>query len=162
MVDSLIGPRTYRFKGYSIHAPSDQVTQWRWTFGDGTSAFGQEVTHTYNQGGNYTVCLLITTQQGCETRICKPLHIPGTNTSILQLSPNPVINILNASFFSTHNEPMTIRILNNMGMIVRTYVRNANVGPNTWSFDLSTLLPGLYQFIVQSPNQYASGMFLKQ
>ncbi len=162
MTDSMIGPRTYKFKGFSIHRPNDQVITWRWTFGDGTTAFGQQVTHTYTQGGNYNVCLYITTQQGCETRICKPLHIPGTNAPVLQLSPNPVINVLNAAFFSTHNEVVTIRILNAMGNVVRTYVRNANVGPNTWSFDLSNLLPGLYSFILQSPNQLASAVFIKQ
>jgi PKD repeat protein len=161
MTDSVIGPRTFKFKGFSIHAPNDQVIGYHWTFGDGTSANGQTVTHTYNQAGNYQVCLIITTQLGCETRICRPLHVAGTNQPILVLSPNPVINVLNVYFLSTHTEPVNIRIQNSTGTTVRTYVRNVTVGPNNWTHDLSSLVPGVYLYVVQSPNQLASAIFVK-
>ncbi len=162
MIDSMTGPRTFKFKGFSIHAPNDEVIHYRWTFGDGTSAFGREVTHTYTQAGNYEVCLYIKTRLGCETRICRTVRVPGNNQPTLVLTPNPVITVLNANYFSTHTEPVTIRILNTTGTVVRTYVRNANVGPNNWSFDLHNLLPGMYSFILQSPNQLASAIFMKQ
>ncbi|HEX4877332.1 MAG TPA: PKD domain-containing protein [Chitinophagaceae bacterium] len=162
MRDSLTGPRTFRFTGFSIHAPNDEVIGYRWTFGDGTSALGREVTHTYNQAGNFEVCLYIKTRLGCETRICKTVRVPGNNLPALTLSPNPVINVMNVSFLSTHTEPVNIRILNGMGVAVRTYTRNAVVGSNTWIFDLSTLTPGVYSFTLQSPNQLASAIFLKQ
>jgi hypothetical protein len=161
MTDSVIGPRTFKFKGFSIHAPNDQVIGYHWTFGDGTSATGQTVTHTYNQAGNYQVCLIITTQLGCETRICRPLQVPGPNQPTLVLSPNPVINVLNVYFLSTHTEQVTIKILNAMGNQVRTYVRNVTMGPNTWTHNLGDLLPGMYSYIVQSPNQLASAIFIK-
>lgn len=162
MTDSLIAPRTYRFKGYAIHNPNDQVLSYRWTFGDGTSALGREVTHTYSQGGDYEVCLFIRTQLGCETRICKTVRVPGNNQPALQLSPNPVINILHVQFFSTHTETVNVRILNANGVVIRSYLRNVTVGPNNWDLDLSLLLPGIYSFVVQSPNQLASAIFLKQ
>jgi PKD repeat protein len=161
MTDSLIGPRAYNFRGFSIHAPNDQVIGFHWTFGDGTSANGQTVTHTYSQPGNYPVCLIINTQLGCETRICRPLHVQGNNQPALILSPNPVINILHVDFFSTHTEQVNIRILNITGNVVRNYVRNVTVGPNNWTYDLSSLLPGVYSFVVQSPNQLASAIFVK-
>jgi hypothetical protein len=161
MTDSVIGPRAFKFKGFSIHAPNDQVIGYHWTFGDGTSANGQTVTHTYNQAGNYQVCLIITTQLGCETRICRPLHVAGTNQPILVLSPNPVINVLHVDFLSTHTEQVNIRIQNSIGTTVRTYVRNVTVGPNNWNVDLTNLIPGVYLFVVQSPNQLASAIFVK-
>ncbi len=161
MVDSLIAPRTFKFKGFSIHAPNDQVLGYHWTFGDGTSAIGQEVTHTFGQAGNYPVCLIINTRLGCETRICRPLHVQGNNQPALVLSPNPVINMLHVDFFSTHTEQVNIRILNLTGTVVRNYVRNVTVGPNNWTYDLSGLLPGVYSFVVQSPNQLASAIFVK-
>ncbi len=162
MVDSLIAPRSFKFKGFSINNPNDEVISYRWTFGDGTSAFGREVTHTYNNGGTYEVCLNIKTRLGCESRICKPVRAPGNNLPALHLTPNPVINVLHATFFSTHTESVNIRILNSGGIVVRNYVRNANVGTNTWNFNLETLLPGIYSFVVQSPNQLASAVFIKQ
>jgi PKD repeat protein len=162
MIDSLVGPRTFKFKGFSIHVPNDEVIGYRWTFGDGSTATGREVTHTYQHGGNYEVCLFIRTRLGCETKVCRTVRVPGNNQPALNLSPNPVINILHAAFFSTHTETVTIRILNNNGTQVRSYVRSATVGPNNWNFDVSNLLPGMYSFVLQSPNQLASAIFIKQ
>jgi len=162
MTDSLVAPRSFKFKGFSIHVPNDEVIGYRWTFGDGSTAVGREVTHTYQQGGNYEVCLYIKTRLGCETRVCRTVRVPGNNQPVLNLSPNPVIHVLHAAFFSTHTEQVNIRILNNNGVQVRAYVRNATVGPNNWDFDLSNLLPGVYSFTVYSPNQLASAIFIKQ
>ena len=162
MTDSLTGPRTFKFKGFSIHSPNDAVVSYHWTFGDGTTAVGQEVTHIYNTGGEFRVCLTILTQSGCETRICNTVRINSTNQTGLVLSPNPVITTLHALFFSTQAETLTIKIINSNGVAVRTYTRTATTGPNNWDFDLSTLLPGVYLFSVQSPSQLASALFLKQ
>ncbi len=162
MTDSLIAPRAFKFKGFSIHNRNDEAIAYRWTFGDGSSATGREVTHTYSQGGNYQVCLTIITRLGCETRICKPVRVPGNNEPALQLTPNPVVNVLHVGFRSTHTEQVNIKILNGFGVAVRTYVRNVNVGPNNWDVELATLVPGIYTFIVQSSNQLASALFIKQ
>ena len=163
MVDSLIAPRTYKFKAFGIHNPNDDVVSYTWTFGDGTTATGREVTHTYNAAGIYEVCLRMRTRLGCETRICKPLRVPpGHNAAVLELSPNPVITIMNVSFFSTHTEPVNITIRNGVGMVVRSFTRNVTAGANNWSHDLTALIPGPYSYTVQSPNQLASAIFLKQ
>ena len=161
MTDSLIAPRTLRFKGFSIHNPNDEVLLYRWTFGDGTTTLGREVTHTYSQGGDYRVCLTITTRLGCETVICQTIRVPGNNEPALHLTPNPVINVLHVDFFSTHTEQVNIKILNGFGTVVRTYIRNVTAGPNNWNVDLTTLMPGVYSFVVQSPNQLAGAIFIK-
>jgi PKD repeat protein len=162
MMDSLIAPRSYRFKGFGIHNNNDEVVSYLWTFGDGTTASGREVTHTYNQPGEYEVCLRMRTRLGCETRICKPLRVPANHNAVLQLSPNPVVDILHVSFFSTHTETVIIKIINGNGTTVRTFTRNVTMGANVWSHDLTLLIPGAYSYSVQSPNQLASAIFLKQ
>jgi hypothetical protein len=161
MTDSLISPRTFKFKGFAIHNPDDPVVGYRWTFGDGSAATGREVTHQYNVPGTYEVCLTIKTQRGCETRICKPLHVPGNTQSALQITPNPVINNMHVLFYSTHNEQVVIKVVNNNGVIVRTWTRNATQGANNWDFDVSTLGAGAYTLYVQSPNQLSSQLFIK-
>ncbi|MFI5131189.1 MAG: PKD domain-containing protein [Chitinophagales bacterium] len=161
MTDSMIAPHTFKFRAFAIHNPNDPVTSYKWTFGDGSIAVGREVTHTYNTGAEYRVCLTIVTQSGCETKICNTVRVRGNSQAILQLSPNPVINVLHALFLSTHNETVSIKIINSSGVIVRTYTRPATVGANNWDFDLTTLLPGTYLFTVQSPNQLASAVFVK-
>ena len=162
MTDSLVGPRTFKFKGFAIHRPNDEVVAYRWTFGDGTGAIGREVTHTYNVAGEYRVCLTIVTRSGCETKICNTIRVPGNNTPRLVITPNPVISILHALFYSTHTETVNIKVINSSGVIVRSVTRNAIVGANNWDFDASSLLPGYYSFVVQSPNQFVSALFLKQ
>src|SRR4029079_18286607 len=122
--------------------PDDAVISYRWTFGDGSSGAGEQVTHTFAEAGIYRVCLLINTEQGCETRICNDVKIAGTNQSLLQLSPNPISGVLHASFYSAYNETVTIRIINSNGVVVKTYTRAAVVGLNTWDFDGEGLLPG--------------------
>jgi PKD repeat protein len=161
MIDSLSGPRTYKFTGHSINRPNDEVIGYRWTFGDGSSATGRVVTHTYAQAGDYQVCLYIKTRLGCETRICNTVRVPGNNEPQLQLTPNPVINTVTVNFRSTHTETVNIKIVNSNGVPVRSYTRSVTVGPNTWSHDLSSLLTGVYSYNIHSPNQQASVIFLK-
>jgi PKD repeat protein len=161
MTDSLAGPRTYTFRGHSINRPNDEVIGYRWTFGDGTTATGREVTHTYQQAGDFEVCLYIKTRLGCETRICNTVRVPGNNEPQLHLTPNPVINAVTVSFRSTHTETVNIKIVNPNGVPVRSFTRSVTVGPNTWTHDLSSLPTGVYSYNVQSPNQQASVIFLK-
>ncbi len=161
MTDSLMSPRTFRFRGFGIHNPDDPVIGSRWTFGDGTAATGREVTHQYNAPGTYEVCLTIKTQRGCETKICKPLHVAGNSQSALQITPNPVVNNMHVLFYSTHNEQVMIKAVNSNGVVVRSWTRNATQGANNWDFDVSTLSTGAYTLYAQSQNQLASQLFIK-
>jgi hypothetical protein len=161
MTDSLLSPRTFRFKAFAIHNPDDPVVGYRWTFGDGSAASGREVTHQYNAPGTFEVCLTIKTQRGCITRICKPLHVPGNTQVALQITPNPVLNTMHALFYSTHTEPAVVKVVNSSGVVVRSWIRNASQGATNWDFDVSTLGAGAYTLYVQSPNQLASQQFIK-
>lgn len=162
VLDSLIAPRTFKFKGFSIHAQNDEVTGYRWTFGDGTSATGREVTHTYQQPGRYEVCMYIKTRLECETRVCQPVRVPGHHQPVVNLSPNPVVNTLRVAFTSTQTEQVTITIISNSGAQVRSFARNVVEGPNNWDIDLGSLVPGMYSLLVQSPGQLANAVFIKQ
>ncbi len=161
MTDEQISPRTFKFKAFPIHNPNDPVIGYRWTFGDGSSATGREVTHQYNAPGTYHVCLTIKTYRGCETKICKPLHVPGNTAAAIQITPNPVINNLHLLFYSTHTEPVQIKIVNGFGVTVRTWTRNATQGANNWDFDVAGLSAGAYTLYVQSSNQLSSQVFIK-
>ena len=162
MTDSLVSSKTSKFKGFSIHNPNDVVAGYRWTFGDGSSATGREVTHRYNVAGTYQVCLYIKTRNGCETQICNKIVVHGLNTPIIQLAPNPTVNVLRTQFVSTTTETVNIRIVNQTGNVVRSYQRNATENTNMWELDVSTLVSGSYMLYIQSPTQTASQLFIKQ
>jgi PKD repeat protein len=162
LLDSLTNSNTVSLKGFGIHPANDKVIAYRWTFGDGTAATGQNVTHTYSRGGHYEICLMIKTDKGCETKICKKIEIRGNTESNLRLAPNPVINTLHAIFKSIKQEEAHISIFNSTGLMVKTYTRKANAGTNNWEFEVGSLPTGIYSVIVNSPNQQANGIFFKQ
>lgn len=48
-----------------VYQQSNNISQFRWDFGDGTSATGPNVAHIYEEPGGYIVQLTITDQLGC-------------------------------------------------------------------------------------------------
>ncbi len=62
---------------FSGSATGGNVNSWAWYFSDGTTASGQNVTHTFSAAGFYNVCLYITTNNGCFDSTCQQVYIPG-------------------------------------------------------------------------------------
>jgi PKD repeat protein len=160
--DSMISRFKVKFKGQAVTAnANDPVISWAWTFGDGTSGAGQNVVHEYAQPGSYQVCLKIKTAGGCENTLCKTKVIDST-IRILQLAPNPVQNTLYITYYSYQNETAQIKIYNIFGVLVKSFSRPMVVGYNNFSTDVSTLTPGPYSLVVQTPTTLTSSVFFKQ
>lgn len=53
------------------------VDFWFWDFGDGSSGTGQNITHTYPNGGQYLVCLTIETSDSCVSTFCDSIFVYG-------------------------------------------------------------------------------------
>ena len=51
------------------------VTQWNWSFGDGSFSQEQNPSHVYEKDGIYTVCLEIRTADNCTSRYCDTLYV---------------------------------------------------------------------------------------
>jgi PKD repeat protein len=51
------------------------IVTWSWTFGDGTTSSLQNPSHTYTANGNYQVCLVIATANGCTNTYCDSINI---------------------------------------------------------------------------------------
>lgn len=160
--DSMISRFKVKFKGQAIIAqPNNPVVSWQWTFGDGTSGTGQNVIHEFPHPGSYTVCLKITTANGCQNTVCK-VKVIDSGVRILQLHPNPVINTLYITYYSYHNEMGQVKIYNMFGIMVRSFNRQMTIGYNNFSTDVSTLPPGPYSLVVQTPTATAASVFFKQ
>jgi len=69
-----------------------KADSWYWTFGDGTYATGQNVSHTYPAPGIYTVCLIVfDSATGFSSEICKDIQV-GTLTCNINASFSYYIN----------------------------------------------------------------------
>jgi PKD repeat protein len=68
---------TFNFEGYS---QGTNIISWVWEMGDGSFAFGQNVSHTYTRPGVYNVCLTVSTADRCTSRTCKQVTVrPPSN-----------------------------------------------------------------------------------
>jgi gliding motility-associated-like protein len=54
---------------------ASNANSWLWTFGDNTTSLLQNPTHTYTTPGTYTVCLTVSTTNGCADSVCKEITI---------------------------------------------------------------------------------------
>lgn len=66
----ICAPHTFSF--YNSHIPSLSAN---WNFGDGTTATGDTVTHTYPLPGNYTVTLQVVLPSGCIGTVVKIISV---------------------------------------------------------------------------------------
>ncbi len=57
------------------------VQKCRWSFGDGATAEGRSVQHTFSQEGYYDVCLTLTDTYGCKTQQCRSVWVSAANAN---------------------------------------------------------------------------------
>lgn len=72
-------PLTVTLNGAASFDPDGRVVRWHWDFGDGASAQGETVSHTYTQDGVYTVTLTVSDNAGASARTQRQIiagHIP--------------------------------------------------------------------------------------
>ncbi|THU39274.1 T9SS type B sorting domain-containing protein [Niastella caeni] len=76
---------------------SQNTDAWKWTFGDGGTATSANPVYTYNNAGDYTVTLMVSSQGKCFDTLVK--------TNLIQLKPSPV-----AAFTSTGAENVPVEM----------------------------------------------------
>ncbi|MBI4929604.1 MAG: PKD domain-containing protein [Bacteroidetes bacterium] len=136
---------------------SGGVTNWSWSFGDGTPIDTNATpVHTYSFGNTYNICLGVQNQYGCVDTICQTITITSVNENHLEnkiaVYPNP---------FSTqtvlktdnpfHNATLTVD--NCFGQIV---AQIKNISGQTVTFSRDNLPSGLYFIRLTEENGYPS------
>lgn len=79
------------------------VVQWKWDFGDGTTASAADPPHTYTQPGRFNVTLQVTSNYGCATTLTKVNYIDA---------PTPVQAVFGASPTAVCKAPDTVVFTN--------------------------------------------------
>ena len=74
------------FSGTGAGGDTRTIVSWEWDFGDGTTATGQTVQHTYNQPGTYTVTLTVTNDCGGQATATHTIDILTLQSLTLTLN----------------------------------------------------------------------------
>jgi gliding motility-associated-like protein len=114
-VDACFGTASQLIDASSVpngNCLSDQITNWTWNYGDGTSSTatsGGTVSHTYASCGVYTVSLTLTTSNSCtatvnvpDTVFCLPVVTAPSNITVC---PGTAITSAQTTFTATCASP---------------------------------------------------------
>jgi len=96
-------------------SPTGSIIAWIWNFGDGSGAVGQSPTHSYLNGGTYTITLTVFDGQGCRDSINKVIEVNLLPQVPSAFSPN---RDGNNDFLYVKGGPfkrMLFRVYNNWG-----------------------------------------------
>lgn len=126
---------------------TDPIDDLMWFFGDGASAPGDSVSHTYATAGNYLVSLQITNRCGLDTTITRQITItappapptflaPGTvpvlctGSLLLEATPATNPNLSNLSFIWTTGETTRTIVVSQQSIVGVTITDNVGCVSN--------------------------------
>ena len=69
------------FNAGSSGDPDGEIVDWSWDFGDGSTATGESVQHTYSEDGSYTVVLTVTDDQQASDQYDRDITVSVTPTN---------------------------------------------------------------------------------
>ncbi len=158
---------------FIINNSMGPISTYAWDFGDGTTATGVNVSHSYPGNGPYALCLTVSDTSGCTDTFCDTLSVdasgviskmaPGffvqigegslSTTDIeneIQLSvyPNPAKDQLNISFDTQLDGNIFMKISDITGRIIQQNILDSS--DNT--IDLSQFSTGSYILSIQNGN----------
>lgn len=134
---------------------SGAITSWTWDFGDGTPlGSNQNPVHTYAFPGNYIVCLMITTDGGCNSTFCQPVSfVVGQKEMIVsnevKIYPIPAKRFFTVEIPTTFFEP-TIVITDIVG---KKIIAIENIQQSKVKVLIEELNSGVYFVSVSSNGQ---------
>lgn len=74
------------FSGAGSTDPDGAIVSYQWTFGDGSSASGQSVTHTYTGVGSYIAVLAVTDDQGATSADTVDVTVTSTPSNVAPIA----------------------------------------------------------------------------
>ncbi len=158
------------FTDYSGSGAGTTITDWHWSFGDGTISTTQHPSHTYTTSGTYEVCLTVkgkTASGGeCKEVYCQKVEVKclvkpaGTVSKRADLTvyPNPAQSLVNIQFKLETAGQVNITLTDIQGRVLST-IQDGNMSAGfhnvSWNVDVKS---GLYLITIRT----AEGMEQKQ
>ena len=167
---------------YFLNFSSQDATEMRWDFGDGTGSDQRMPIHEYAGSGTYNVTLTIVTESGCTNTYTATINLEGESftatpaysfrtttdtaepeltTLPVKLFPNPVTTELWVDITGMHSGPLQWRILNLNGQMVRQGQQELSGSSSQFSIRTDDLPTGVYALQLISESGMVTKKFVK-
>ena len=135
----------FNINGWSVDFTNSSTNDdtYLWDFGDGNTSTVENPTHVYTTDGNYTVCLTITSTDGCVDTTCQvvaasTLNVFETEAGKFGVYPNPVQSKVNIE--NPYNMDINFELSTSEGKSIISGV----LTPGTNELNLDALSTGVY------------------
>ena len=91
-----------------ISVSNNLIVNWQWDFGDGGASNLQNPIYNYNSDGNFSVSLLVTDLNGCQSL--------STQTNLIEVNELPVVNFISDIPFSCNPTELITFTNNTLGL----------------------------------------------
>lgn len=143
---------------------SQNATSWQWDFGDGYQSTLTNPQHTYDEPGEYEVCLIASNECGSDTA-CKIVRVGITDildksaSSEIEIYPNPAVDFFVVRLPFIPGTETELQIIDRLGKIVYR-VRGFLNNNNEITIDCSSLSDGIYYLRLSNPERNFTKKFL--
>lgn len=118
--------------------------------------------YTFNEAGDYRVCLRAITQGQCVKEYCEVIHISSPNTACTLTSyPNPSTNEVSVNVALASPETIHVYIYNSLNILVKQKEQQGYIGNNIVTTNIEGLVPGYYTIKVVYGNHVCYAKFQK-
>lgn len=149
----------------TVNPPTGFIYQW---LHNGTAIFPGGNTGYYLPTMLGLYSCIVSNEFGCsDTAFYQVNSLAGVNeyndiSSQLNLFPNPAIDQISLSFGSATECSADIRIMNNVGSVIKTQRVNCTGGGNTFEISIADLAVGMYYLEFKTESGFAKKRFIKQ
>lgn len=151
--------------------PFNPLNTYVWDFGDATALFtGLLANHTYAAPGTYTVCVTMTTFQGCTDTYCDTVNVPAVGyeeypggIAAVVLYPNPATDNIILNFELTYGSDVVLEIIDLSGRVI--FVQSENnlqAGIHRAEFSLDEFASGSYMVRLRTETGQSHIPFVKE
>jgi PKD repeat protein len=155
-------PLSVNFSSAGSYDPDGQITAYTWNFGDGSSASGQTVSHTYTTAQTFTASLTVTDDKGVTASATLKITAADPNyiaaPSRLTVKAARLKVTLSWTDNSNNESGFYIERATLNGSVYSAYSVVGQTGANVHSYT-ATVTAGTYKYRVRAFNTSATSLF---